>query len=325
MFLYKVAIGDGTTRGIINVYNESLGLIKSFKAHTNSIPHIKQSPFNNGYIATVSNDFEAKIWNSNWDLIQTYTGHTRNVYAIEFVDTYTMASGSNDLTIKIWSLCTGTTIRTIYTGAQGLCLLMLNDGVSLAAGFNDIGSINIYNVNTGALTMALNGHVGFVSNLQLISNSNLFASSGHDFKVRIWNLTTYECKFTLTGHSGDIYALKLISQDLLASGSNDLTIKIWNVTSGSLVRTITGLTYYIYWSLDTLINTNDGSESLIGGLYDQTLKMWSYKTGQLMKTINTGLTIYSMTVLKPTLTGIKKSIFYISQAFFSGFECQLKL
>ncbi len=258
----------------------------------------------------MSNDFKAKIWDSNWNLIQTYTGHRNYINVIEFVDTYTMASASCDLKIKIWRLCTGITLRTINTMGQGLSLLMLNDGVRLAAGFNDDGSINIYNVHTGALTVILKGHVGFVSNLQLISNSNVFASSGHDFTVRIWDLSTYACKFILRGHTNDIYALKLISQDLLASGGNDLTIKLWNVTTGSLVRNIPGLTHYIYRSLDTLTNTSDGSQSLISGLYDQTIKTWSYTTGQLMKSINTGLTILALAVLKPTLTGIKNDFLY---------------
>ena len=103
----------------MKVYDANLNLIKSFQAHTSSIIRIKQSPFNNSYVATCSDDKTVKIWkNSNWNLIQTYTKHTQYVVGLEWINKETIASGSNDKTIHIWSISTGQTQRIINTGSS---------------------------------------------------------------------------------------------------------------------------------------------------------------------------------------------------------------
>ena len=62
-----------------------------------------------------------KIWNItnvNWTSIRNYTGHSYQVLALEWINEYTLASGSFDFTIKIWSLSTGVTQTTINTGSS---------------------------------------------------------------------------------------------------------------------------------------------------------------------------------------------------------------
>ena len=53
------------------------------------IVRIKQLP--NGYVATCSADSKAKIWDvlsngTNWALIRTHSGHSNNVYAVEYIN-----------------------------------------------------------------------------------------------------------------------------------------------------------------------------------------------------------------------------------------------
>ena len=66
-----------TSANFCKVFNESFGLVNSFQAHDHVIWRIKQSPFNNEYVATCSYDSQVKIWNANtnWTLIRNYTGH----------------------------------------------------------------------------------------------------------------------------------------------------------------------------------------------------------------------------------------------------------
>ena len=87
----------------MKVYDTNHNLIESFQAHTNIIRRIKQSPFNNQYVASCSEDNTVKIWNK-WNLIQTYTKHTDYVNDLEWISKEAIASGSNDNTIQIWSL-----------------------------------------------------------------------------------------------------------------------------------------------------------------------------------------------------------------------------
>ena len=73
--LFIVAIGDwcaSLNQSQIKVYSsENLSLLTTFKAHSNMINQIKQSPFNSDYVVTtVSNDLTARIWTITNDQIR---------------------------------------------------------------------------------------------------------------------------------------------------------------------------------------------------------------------------------------------------------------
>jgi WD40 repeat protein len=273
--------------------------MKSFTAHSNQINRIKQTPFNSDYVATCSHDNSVKIWNAtttinNWNLIRSYTGHTNYVYGLEWIDQDTIASGSLDRKIQIWSKSTGTVLLTINTGHGVYCLKLLANGFYLASGLDNY-NIMIYNINNGTLVSTLSGHTKLIEDLALINNANLLASSSDDSNVCIWDLTTYTRKFTLSGHSLWVYGLKMISNEILASGSADKSIKMWNITSGNLIRSIMS-SDKIYFSVDIL---NDAL-TIVSGSYDYKLKLWYMNNGSLLSEINTNILIQTLTVLNIT-------------------------
>jgi WD40 repeat protein len=292
-------IGDTLGQIKINNQNSSLAFVNSFQANSSDIIRIKQSPFNTNtntnYVATCSSDQTVKIWNVysslNWTLITTYSQHSSSVRALEWLDKDTLASaGYTDETIKLWSMATGQTKRTIQTNQYVHSLTMLNTNIHLAAGLDP--DINIYNINDGNLVSSLRGHTSWVRDLVQIS-ADLMASSSDDNSVRLWNLTTNTCKFILTGHTSTVFGLKQITSSILASGSKDATIKLWDITSGQLIRTLTGHTSDIKWSVDLL-----NPQTLVSGSYDETIKLWKWSTGECLSTIQaSGLVIISLAVI----------------------------
>jgi WD40 repeat protein len=185
----------------------------------------------------------------NWTLIRTYSQHSSSVYALAWLDQDTLASaGSYDKTIKLWSMATGQTKRTIQTNQHVDSLKLLNTNIHLAAGLQ-YGDINIYNSIDGNLVSSLKGHNHWVYDLVQLS-ADLLASTSLDNTVRIWNLITNTCKFILTEHTSYVYGLKQITSNILASGSSDKTIKLWDITSGQLISSLTGHTSDIWWSVD---------------------------------------------------------------------------
>jgi WD40 repeat protein len=256
-------------------------------------------------VATCSDDGLVKIWNSlsNWNLIRTYTGHSGAVYGLEWINSDTIASGGYiDGTIKIWSISSGLTNRTINTGSYVTSLQLLSNGNDMAAGL--CSYINIYNINTGSLVATLQGHTYCVRDLVLINNNgNLLASSSDENIARIWDLTTYTSKFTLNGHTNSLRGLKQISSDILASGSADSTVRLWNITSGRVIRTLTGHSSSVLFSVDFLNNPL----RLVSGSNDQTIKIWNFTTGECLNTIQTNLYIRSLAVLDRS----KKLSFFI--------------
>jgi WD40 repeat protein len=225
-----------------------------------------------------------KIWNVSssfdWTLITTYSQHSSGVYGLEWLDNDTLASGERDETIKIWSMTTGQTKRTIKINQEVDSLKLLNTNIHLAAGLFS-GDINIYNINDSNLVSSLKGHTSFVWDLVQL-NADLLASASWDKTVRIWNLTTNTCKFILTGHAQSVRGLKQITPNILASGSAEGTIKLWDIATGELIRTLMGHTNVIDWSVDLL-----NSQTLVSGSDDRTIKLWNWSTGECFSTIQT--------------------------------------
>jgi WD40 repeat protein len=254
---------------------------------------IKQSPFNNDYVATGSGDGKVKIWNSfNWTLIRTYSQHSSVVYALEWLDKDTVASGGYiETTIKIWSISTGQTKQIINVQDSFWSLKLLNNKIHLAAGLYS-GDIKIHNINDGTFVSSLTGHSNYVNDLVQISNEILVSSCGADHTLRIWNLTTNTCKFVLIGHTSNVFSLKQITPSILVSGSLDNTIKLWDITSGQLIRTLTGHSGWIRLTVDLL-----NSQTLVSGSSDQTIKLWNWSTGECLATIQTNSDINSLAVL----------------------------
>jgi WD40 repeat protein len=276
------------------------------------INRIKQSPFSKDLVATCSNQNNVNIWNAttttnNWNLIRSITGHINSVNDLEWIDQDTIASGSNDKFIRIWSRSTGSTIRTIDTVIEVYCLQLLSNGFHLASGLHS-GQIKIYNINNGSEISTLSGHSSLVRDLALTNNGNLLASSSFDNTICIWNLTTNTIKFTLTGHSNYVFGLKMISNEILASGSVDKSIRLWNITNGNQIRTLPN-THEIYWSVDLL---NDAA-TLVSGTKGGLVELWNVNNGSLLRSIDTGLQIRALTTLNITAVSAsnKHCLFYL--------------
>jgi WD40 repeat protein len=251
------------------------------------------------YVTTVSSDNTSKVWNvssnTNWTLMRAYKNHTRKVHDLEYINEDTIATGSDDCTIHIWSISANQTLSKINAKFSVTSLKMLSNGYYLAAGLAN-GHINIYNITMeeGGYVKTLKGHISWITDLILV-NPHLLASSCNDNTTRIWNLTTYTLIYNLTEHTDSVRGLKLISTDVLASGSWDYTIKLWNITSGILIRTLRNHTNYISCSID-LYN----SEILVSGSADQTIKLWNWSSGECLNTIKTSLTIRALAVINST-------------------------
>lgn len=65
-------------------------------------------------------------------------------------------------------------------------------------------------------------------------------SSADDFAINIWYLSNTNLKLirSYTNHSGDVFGLEWINEDMIASGSQDSTIQIWSIVTGLIQRRI---------------------------------------------------------------------------------------
>ena len=291
----KILKGVVTRYPTLEVFDENSIKIRSFQAHSGKIYRMKL--LLNGYVATASSDNKVKIWDpsNNWNSIITYGGHESDVRALESIDFEKVASGSNDLTFKIWNLGSAVTLKTINVTVKVFSMQLLKNGSQMAVGLTN-EDIRIYDINTGSLIAILSGHKGDIQDFALIGN-DLLASASADNHVRIWNLTDNYKNYSLGNHNSDVNGLKMIAVDILASSSSDSTIKLWNTTNGALIKTLSNHTDKIYWSIDFYSDC----KTLISGAEDNKINFWDIQTSRVLKEIKTDKSIYSLVVVNQTL------------------------
>jgi len=182
--------------------SDQVKLIKTLKGHTDSIKAITVSP-DGKLIASAGYDNTIKIWTTAGELLQTIEAHNLAITSIAFTPTplnlsskeksdYTLATGSWDNTIKLWSISdagNNSKLWHILTGHQdGITTISFNsDGTLLASGSGD-RNIKLWNTQTGELIKNLRGHTSQINSLAFSSDDKSIVSGEEQQGLFWWNL-----------------------------------------------------------------------------------------------------------------------------------------
>ncbi|RKU39120.1 hypothetical protein C6496_03415 [Candidatus Poribacteria bacterium] len=212
-------------------------------------------------------------------------GHTGRVTKIAFSsDGATLASASEDRTIRLWNVATGIHKHTL-TGHNSYIysITFSPDGKTLTSG-SENGKIRLWNVTTGQYRVTLEGHREVVRSVAFSPDGKTLASGSSDRTIRLWDATTGLYKVTLEGHSENINSVAFSPDGkTLASGSSDRTIRLWDATTGFHKQTLMGHTE----SVDDISFIENG-ETLASKGRDGTIRLWDATTGQHKDTVTVG-------------------------------------
>jgi len=147
-----------------------------------------------------------------------------------------LASGSEDHTIKLWSVGTGNLLTTLTGHRDNVYLVTFSqDGKTLASESGD--TVKLWDVNTGAELRSLTGPTDWLSSstwavsIAFSPDGALLASAWSNNSVMLYDVATGRELCTLEGHIGDVRFLAFSPDGkFLASGSDDMTIKLWDVS-----------------------------------------------------------------------------------------------
>jgi WD40 repeat protein/energy-coupling factor transporter ATP-binding protein EcfA2 len=210
-------------------------------------------------------------------------GHNDGVWSVSFSpDGKTLATGSEDKTIKLWNVETGEEIGTL-SGHNGsvYSVSFSSDGKTLATGSED-KTIKLWNVETGEEIGTLSGHNGSVYSVSFSSDGKTLATGSEDKTIKLWNVETGEEIGTLTRHPSSVYSVSFSSDGkTLATGSYDGTIKLWNGSTGQEIRTLSGPNDIVL-----SVSFSPDGKTLATGSEDKTIKLWDVETGQEIRTLS---------------------------------------
>ena len=226
----------------LRIWNIETGkCLHTLLGHTQIVSYIATFP--NDLIATASHDISAglninvcdldiRVWNPKIKStpLVTLKGHTERITAFCKLNDKLLATGSEDGTIRIWSIAESVCIKTINLpeSKQPECLKLIAPGY-LACGTlvddTDKDCIYLYNFKdfNFPLVRSLTGHEhGLVGRNSLLDLGNgYFASADSMYgTIKLWHVEKDECLQTIQS-SGDIRELAKLPNGYMISGRFD--------------------------------------------------------------------------------------------------------
>ncbi|GAA5999335.1 uncharacterized protein JCM10292_001211 [Rhodotorula paludigena] len=118
----------------------------------------------------------------------------------------------------------------------------------------------------------LTGHTQAVR--ALAAQGNTLVSGSYDMDVRVWDITTGNCRHILRGHTQKVYSVVYDHlRQQCASGSMDNTVRLWSTDTGECRAVLEGHT-----SLVGLLGLTH--RNLVSAAADWTLRIWDPSNGR---------------------------------------------
>nr|XP_012230805.1 PREDICTED: autophagy-related protein 16-1 isoform X2 [Linepithema humile] len=161
----------------------------------------------------------------------TFSAHEGEVYAVKWSPTdRTLATGGADRKVKLWNITKGT------SESKG----------------NLVGS------NAGVMSVDFD------------STGTLILGASNDYASRVWTVSDFRLKHTLTGHCAKVMAAKFLGEpSKVVTGSYDRTLKIWDLRSKACIET-----KFAGSSCNDLVTSDGAGSTIISGHFDQRIRFW---------------------------------------------------
>ncbi len=202
-----------------------------------------------------------------------FEGHTATVNAIAFsADGAAAASGSDDRTVRVWTVPFGTSLLTLDAANMGevYTVAFSPDGKFLLSGGRD-RLMRLWDIEKKKQVRTFRGHTDSVRSVAFSFDGKRAVSAGDDRSIRVWDIGSGDEIAALAGHTEGVTSVvwSRDNQKLMSAG-RDGTLRWWNVAGQKEVFRLQGHAGPVL----SVALSNDGKTAISGG-NDHTIRLWS--------------------------------------------------
>jgi WD40 repeat protein len=161
----------------------------------------------------------------------TFSASSRRVSSVTFSrDGLTLATGSDDTTIRLWNIGSGARDNVLAGHTDGIMDVAFSpDGKILASGGWDRNVI-LWNVRSGQKIKTLQGHREGITAVRFTPNGESVISSSMDGSIRVWNARSGKRLATLGGYGLPVNSISISADGkFLLSGGADKIVRLWDL------------------------------------------------------------------------------------------------
>jgi WD40 repeat protein len=178
----------------------------------------------------------------------------------------------------VWDVQTGQYVRSLGQSQQEIwCLQFSPDGKRLVSASNDYevkawpwDADHLQQVNEPLLKLPVVRLNGQGNRATFSHDGKRLITGGEGHTVKIWDSTSGQRLHTLSGHTGDVFAVAASADGRwLASGGQDTTIRLWDAETGEARYKLRG-----HIGVISSLAFSPDSRLLASGCRDNTVKVW---------------------------------------------------
>ncbi len=235
-------------------------------------------------LASGGGDDTVRLWDvDTGDILHTLKDHQHRVKSVTFSpDGETLASGGFDDTVYLWDVDTGAIRDRFHHQGWIFNVAFSPNGKTLAS--SGIGSIRLWNVGTGDIQQALDGHIPYiVSSVVFSPDGNTLASiSSEDSNICLWDVDTGLSRHTFKEFTVGGIGMIMFSPDGQTLATKEAgVIRLWDVRTHKVRHTLAGIGQRVSFAF------SPDSQTIAGEVWldENSIYLWDVDTGEIQRGI----------------------------------------
>jgi WD40 repeat protein len=267
-------LATGSHDATVRVWNLVTGEpLCVFREHAGVVMGVRFLPWSDGalMLASVGGDGTLRIWDPVTGEVLSRVAANSNSsdmgVVLDFESRVILATLGADQVTRIWDPVAGACLRELPQisrpgSGSGIDLLAPEPGKCLAASGFDDGTLVIWDVQSGDLLHTIDAHSrGTLGGIILVVRfvpplgelEPLVVTGSIDHTAKVWETSTAECRFTLTGHTKPVEGADALlladGRRIVATASHDGTVRFWDADDGRCLHVLAVDSKPILWSV----------------------------------------------------------------------------